>query len=1379
MTANQNVLIPVKLDAFVLNDAVCQGGPGKAKIAPISQPNYTFLRLDDSYLQSDILNDVDIHTIAPNPGGHQTGADLNSRITDLGSGVRRPGRRGIYLHWTIPRIYRSGATSTEDRGKDSRGLPDFPEVPTRCSWALRTNSSQTQTHCSNVFSIVDNFCFDDKKNLYATAAKCSYSIIGWNSKSPSDIMALKKTKEGWQTRQQRFQELNVKIKGFQKFPEPMAEYPKEIADWFAASTEAAQTETRAVCHGAMYDVTWDFNKAPDNVQADQYAHLLGGQQPVAIGTTPMDALMAYAGAHEKVDKDTPKGQVEAALKRLEAILLSRDDGVESHVQASDLMYNWNFARFDGGDQYHAAASGDKATGEKPALPEDKQDDLVELNRYCRLRDAAKRRLKAGRLAVFSNWWLAVTKAQKDADSRHEVDRLVEEIQVLSKTVDDFDRIIEDKSGNDPQHPNKVKDFECGVHPPFAQQRDPTLLVGGVRSGWEIDYLLALLVRLDCQVMKPATVGDDAPWAAFFKNVVDAKLPSWMQESTKNLLREFMLLRDRRQDSDDGHPDEPSELAERGLIDGSMLPLRELGETVTRPPLQSEIPLFHDRLGRDIKGEKVWRDDWNGTQPWFPLFLEWETQYVHVSHNDWEMSDSRWWHSEGAKTHYGIKNGVDLAQTYSKSEDRRSFSGRILILPQPSFSIETKITQLLFDTLPSQLNEYLPQKERCKLVENLHKLQFLSAPLSGFNGHLQTVEQGNHVKPSIRDPKEGTMEFLREAQRPDAGFKGKQMASMGIETDVTPYGAAKKSISGPDGPSSFKPVIHGQFRLNRVNIVDKFGQVVHLLDPTPVPDNAPPEEVPRAWPCLSDWYSPGFKVKKGGRLLPNTVEDALDEADPKCEFVQVPPQINQSARINACWAVPAEPTAKTASSESPVAADKPKFRKPFWRAAHDWDSPIWGWVVVNYANYGLQFFLPSGAFYREVRLGGPNGALTSPDWLPFQEPDDPDGTDRGGPVDGGVAARQLARLVQTVATTEGYLQPFMAMLSAASASTGTAAPSAYSEFKSALIGKPLALVNMGWSLELAVPQQESQLVGDGPVRKKLYKSTATRATPGPGCERDEAYDASFYRFPVKLGDRERGFDGLVGYFKPLSALKPGDALDLDSIYTHFSPQTVLFDVELNKMAKSVGTSKASPVEQISQENYPRLPPHYIDPLGPDGDHISIDDFDDIANEQLNVFGAIVDPFSPVHAYSAILPVKELVLPNWTWQSALDKISAFFHIGPVLVTSDVPDFIESRRLVQGKLPPKLVAKQKGETGVLLPGGSLGQWTWLQPYMDEGANATVEKHASNTSGGGGGGGDHGQLEKFMPLAVDPVDGTSRLERGPYTALEGYLQMASGAAD
>jgi hypothetical protein len=424
-------------------------------------------------------------------------------------------------------------------------------------------------------------------------------------------------------------------------------------------------------------------------------------------------------------------------------------------------------------------------------------------------------------------------------------------------------------------------------------------------------------------------------------------------------------------------------------------------------------------------------------------------------------------------------------------------------------------------------------------------------------------------------------------------------------------------------------------------------------------------------------------------------------------------------------------------------------------------------VVNYANYGLQFFLPSGAFYREVRIGGRNGAIASPEWLPFEKPDDPKSL--GGEEDGGQAgaAQQLARLVEAVATLPDYLPAFMAMINAATASTGTAPPSAYAGFKSALIGKPLALVNMGWSLELADFQTESRLIKDGKVDRTLYAQPVTRKAPGPGCEKNDEYDAKHYRFPVKFGDGQRGFDGLVGYFKPRpkADLEVGNALELSTVYTHFSPSSTFFERELQKLSfKSAPNPTHAQIVQIDPVNYPKLAPYYVDPFDDYlGKAITPQLYIDISNEQLCIFGAIVDPFSPIHAWSGILPVKDLVLPNWTWQGPIDKLSAFFHTGPVLVTSDVPDFDATRRLKQGELIPKVVDKTQPNEAVVLPGGSLGQWSWLQPYMPETDGQPDEE----------------RLEQFMPLSVDLADEAARLERGPYTLLDGYMQMASGAVN
>lgn len=126
---SDSLLVPVQLEAFVLNPAVCgQPGDGNARICPITQPNYTFLRFNDFVAQNDVQGHADLHNTTP--------AKLNSRMTDLGTypGKFRRNRHGVYLHWTLPRAYRAGVSLTDsvpkarrDEERLKRGLPE--EVP--------------------------------------------------------------------------------------------------------------------------------------------------------------------------------------------------------------------------------------------------------------------------------------------------------------------------------------------------------------------------------------------------------------------------------------------------------------------------------------------------------------------------------------------------------------------------------------------------------------------------------------------------------------------------------------------------------------------------------------------------------------------------------------------------------------------------------------------------------------------------------------------------------------------------------------------------------------------------------------------------------------------------------------------------------------------------------------------------------------------------------------------------------------------------------------------------------------------------------------------------------------------------------------------------
>lgn len=116
-----------------------------------------------------------------------------------------------------------------------------------------------------------------------------------------------------------------------------------------------------------------------------------------------------------------------------------------------------------------------------------------------------------------------------------------------------------------------------------------------------------------------------------------------------------------------------------------------------------------------------------------------------------------------------------------------------------------------------------------------------------------------------------------------------------------------------------------------------------------------------------------------------------------------------------------------------------------------------------------------------------------------------------------------------------------------------ASNSYAQYLGSIVGKPLALVNMGWSLELATDAYKNQSTKDmlppvlpllppqtKPVISSL-KPPANTSTPGDVIPPN-------YMPNIKLGDKDRVYDGLVGFWK-YSADAPGS---FDLSYSHTSP-----------------------------------------------------------------------------------------------------------------------------------------------------------------------------------------------------------------------------------
>lgn len=1374
------VLIPLKVDAFALNTVVsCPVAEHPSLIAPITQPNYTFLRLTDNVLQPDIIPFTDLHT-----AGVQ---GRNPRLYDLGANTLRENRVGVYLTWLIPRVYRAGSASTKNPAPPppppptptpapptptpptptptppvDNSAPSFIEAPVRWlvvrviteatsihpapaqtqlpllqAWVIESDrkrliddldatvdlqtdvspfidpgganadpdiSTQAevfigyradasgwkedpdaarvpmclvnsanhlfadfQPHNGNVFSMCDGFDYVDANGCSQKAhrATASYYVLGWHSDQTQDLFYVDPTANTPPNHTAVLEALNM------VFPPAMAGTPDVTAFMDQDNTAG----TRLLCHGAIYDVEWDHKARPTNTPADNQGNLLAESMPVAVGTTPLDALLAYVAAHKDDASATDDiKEIEGDLFRLQALLLAQSDGVDDVRQAADELSAGNYVRTKTGTQYHFAVAGDAGDNSPPSVPtQDKIDMLRALNQNSYAYDMAAMSLERKRWELFGVWWefVGLVKDDKTANQTEYTKRaaaLSADISNLEVRMGTFQESINTAITN--ISPLKVK---AAATPPAFQTRDPTLIVGGIESGWPVDYLKKLIVRLQSEIVTtvPSPPPQPAGWADF-SAMVASKMPTAELTTTATaLLNEFLLLH---------------------------------GCDTPPLPVSTECyPLFHDTGPAPKPGTvspppaEPWRDRWNSTQPWFPLFLEWEVEYTHIPYEGWALAEQtsrgathaqlRWAISDDYTPLYNYAGNTKINPKGKPLDDKRTLSGRVLILPQPNFSLVEKLTQL-FKTTPSDIltNLNMDVPEQKELLSKLWELPFLSAPLSGLTDHLLTMVQGTHIKPLVRRPQAAPTplaEAVKAAE--EIGFTPAMMSQIGKNTDLTPYGSLVQFLGSTH--CAFKPVTHGQMRFTKINIIDRFGQAISAIDPSA-------QTPPPFYPAISDFYAPA--------MLPDGTANAVtQEAAGVCEYIQLPPAINQPARLSSWFLM-----------ENETGTD--------WRPAAEWENPIWGWIVINYPDRGIQLFTTDGTFYTEVRLGGQDqdpaqdtGKLT-PKWLPFPPP-----------TSGDARLDQLAAQMQA---DKDWLASFMAMISEA-LSKAPAAPTAYAEFLTAIVGKPLALTAMGWSLEITTNAltQQSTLNNVDPERYLL----ADPKDP----------DRKTYTFPVKLGDKNRSYDGLVGYFLP-PAPPP----------TPPTPPPSRVTLDLTAVHSFFGAGGKAVID-IDSNPYPSFAPFWSDPST--ATDAAVLDTQRIAN--MSIFGAIVDPFAPVHGYSSFLPPSALALPPWTWQGAMEKMTAFFRVGPVLLTGDVAPWAgnEAHALAAGYDLAKKGAVVPG-TGVGVPVG-VAEWAWLQPYV-QGTGAA-------------------ETEGFLPLGIEKTDGRPRFEKSPYTAVEGYLQLRAPA--
>ncbi|OAP61484.1 hypothetical protein AYL99_03687 [Fonsecaea erecta] len=1427
-----SLAVPVKLDAFVFNQSVCDGtDASSAKIAPIGQPNYTFLRMTNYMVQHDVLDPVDLHNSAP--------STINSRFTDVGRNIVRQNRVGVYLHWMMPRPFRGSTvntksarpqqhqreramgiqrTSNEENDEGDLTTPIFLQVPNRWlivrtldpdapttlppgtkiektrAWVVESDRTRSiddlgqevdlqvdvspflttfvrkhtdpkdisvdeqaevfigscedaqswkekdadplnprveitaastsnqlfmdyQYHCGNVFSMVDTFDYKDAdgKVRHLEAACASYYVIGWQSDKEKDLLNL----AAGLSRQERINALSMALKS-ETVPDR-----DNVKKWLDS-----HVSTRSVFHGALYDVEWadkwdlEKKKKP-RIPADEFAQKFVQGKNIAVGTTPIDTILAHVSKHHQ------GSDLEGFISKLDAYLRAEDETVSGQVIAADEVQNLHFARLDGGDRYTLSETDLKNPAKMPT--KDELGRLRDLNAQQLWYDSMMRRVQQLRWGLFAVWWKYISDIDNENGGHNDTykdqaSKLMKIYQRLEKKAGCIKKIIDDAGG--PRSKQFVTPPQKAVQGSFYQQNDPTLLMAGLINGWPTDFKEKLEVRLEMQIQFDSP-SDDETKKRFPVEVIPCES---IRRTAIRLVKEFLALDPR-----------------------------------AKQPADKLLPLYHDLLyPEEVESpDNYWRDRWSSRQPWFPLFIEWEADYYHIRFDRWGLKD----HPSPAQPSanriaYGLVGDV----TREFAGDKRRISGRTLILPQPNFSLDVRLERL-FKTIPKdELEKKLKPDEQAKLKCGLNKLGFLSSPLAGLSDHLATRYNGTHVKPLVSVPGQKPVP-LREAREAASkiGITDEMLQTINTESTPTPYGAL---VALPNnGLPGFKPVTHGQMRFTKLNVVDKFGQVAHATDP--LVDDVPPTPL-----ALGEYYAT-TPTKAGNQ--PNVVIPPKDMASYHDEFIQLPPMINQPARLNAEFMIP------------------PATDAGNWRLADSWDIPepapesesggipLWGWVVVNFPDNGLQFFLADGTFYREVRIT--QGSQSTQKWLPLPPPATiaPDST------------TQLDWLIRKMTDggddAKAYLAEFMDMVTS-SVEHLSEAPDAYGQFPNALVGRPLALVYAGWSLELAADSRKNESTAGG---QHPDKRLPIGLLEGDGDLR--------YQFPVKLGDKDRQHDGLVGYFEARDDVKRpkqghGDDFELTKCFTYYGHNPApVYDEKSKQLLTDVSAK------------YPTLPATWVDPDKDDDDGGTLQDaarrYEARRAATFVRFAAIIDPFLPVNAYSSMLPIKSLKLPTWTWEAAFKKMTTFFHAGPVVVLDDVPSFDAAKQLTERYD----LAGADVASAIAMPALQVAEWNWLQPYSvaekdhkqqqqqppslpalsfssssslpsshliskteDEAGDEDEDEEDSEDWDSTFGDDGPPQLKfktSYMPLGVKKIDVQPVFARGPYTAIEGYMQL------
>lgn len=1032
-----------------------------------------------------------------------------------------------------------------------------------------------QPYNQHVFSIYDALADIDPESSQAsgTSLLLSYTVMGWYANPKQDpVCSLwenlqqknpKKSKEDllpmWLDALQK--ELHWPIQGIEK-ERNISVLPPQRKDELLALNQT-------ISHGMVSGIPWQRDEqAPpskqDNITLDKIK--------VVVGQTGLEALITWIQQH------IPGVIPPDLLKAFEGCLLSSfGEELDAEEKLHAYQHQAGFGKYTGGIHWEVVNNPGATVSSPPNLAEF-TSLLNQLNQKQEALEEAQRLYTMLQWHVYALWWKQnrASVILSDSSLSHTDKDLFEKIRdtlnkefVSPSTTDSFLTIVKQsktnvdalqKQYNDAyneltsavaKHKDQANKPCCilkqHVKPSFWHPADPVILMTNLQSPGLQKAPANFATRLSSQFADQITYTD--PKTGSSKPPITwageaAQAPSLSLDNT-SLPPVLVGL---------WHEAYLYDLLIRREVVAGQLDAENTKKLVDSiKALQGTTP-----VGLPSYGVGAWQ------QPWHPLFLEWETEWYPTKYTDWSFQE-------------GVYRLQNIPETVPTS---RKLRNRVVLTPQATIAFKGRLKQLVEHTKtlsPEQLEQ---------IYQAIDNWDVLCQRLSGFHQTFCTYDNVPHRTPSEKDPLKPWIN--QEAH--NAPYPG-------------PYNQPTENWASASG---FAPLRHGQFWLQTLRIIDRFGQSIFLNDLKPSSPSLSKSSSDNDITSLTTFTVSISPILIAEKPMLTSCDELSGNLDITKLLIQLAPRVVQDLRLRFDW----------------IEANPPKQTPYLPLTTNAEINPICGWLLPNFLNQSLQVYDPQGLSLGELHLV--NGD-TDFHWevSPYSACPDLATVEQKYPQLGAF----LVGLKQ--ASNSGY-QAFREVIDNALYKTAVL-PSRYARYLSALIGRPLALTRASWQLELAQPpcldQGWYQTLAETSDASKDYSSLTNLKREARGEDpifNPNAFDFSHTNYYATLGNPNLTQDGLVGYFIEKTS-------DLTQQYQSFYSA---YDYDQTIKTTYIKLIKDNPLSLSLTKN------------------------------ARQITTLLLDPQAPIHAYTGILPEYAAELPARFIEPALHQMTVYFKLGPLL-------------------------------------------------------------------------------------------------------------------